>query len=139
MGCGEEALLRSGWRIPRHKLTDAEVEQAADLARRIAAHPTSQNREPIHHLGEAEAMVLVQRAEFAGAVLLLDELAARAIALEIGLQISGFAGVLLLAVEEGLLGAAEVKKRLERCQQQGTHYGAHFIRRVYEAAKEVEE
>lgn len=41
-------------------------------------------------------MALVQRPEFGGGVLLLDELAARAVATELNLTMSGFAGVLLL-------------------------------------------
>jgi predicted nucleic acid-binding protein len=134
----EEALARFGSRIVSHKLTDSEAAQVAELARRIAAHPTSKDSEPGHHLGEAEVMVLVQRPELAGTVLLLDELAARAIAAETGLDISGFAGVLLLAVDEGLLTADEVRERLERCQRQGTHYNAAFIERIYQAAKESE-
>lgn len=81
-------------------------------------------------------MALVQRPEFAEGVLLLDELAARAVAAEAGIRVSGFAGILLLAVEEELITADEVKERLERCRRQGTHYSAEFIERVYQAAKE---
>ena len=42
-------------------------------------------------------MVLAQHPEFAGSLLLLDELAARSIATSLDLSISGFASVLLLA------------------------------------------
>ena len=83
-------------------------------------------------------MVLVQRPEFADSVLLLDELTARAVAMDLNLRVSGFAGVLLLAVDEGLLTADDVKRRLERCQQQGTHYSSAFIERIYQSAKEGE-
>ncbi len=134
----EETLTQHGSHVVSHRLTESETAQAASLAARIAAYPASKDPESSHHIGEAEVMVLVQRPEFAGAVLLLDELAARAIATEIGLTISGFAGVLLLAVDEGLLTADEVRERLMRCQQQGTHYSNAFIEQIYQAAKEGE-
>jgi len=66
---------------------------------------------------------------------LLDELTARAVAEELGLTLSGFAGVLLVAVQEGLLIVEELKKRLQICQRQGTHYSDEFIEEVYRAAK----
>ncbi len=144
--CGAE-LSRHGWGdavvqassvLVSHELSDSEAMQARELARRIAVHPASKDPEPDNHLGEAEVMVLTQRPEFSGSVLLLDELAARAVATEIGLRISGFAGVLLLAVDESLLTADEVKARLEDCRQQGTHYSPAFIERIYQAAKEGE-
>jgi predicted nucleic acid-binding protein len=132
----EEAVAQCGSRLVSHELTVSEAGHTAELAKRIAAHPASKDPEPNHHLGEAEVMVLAQQPEFGGAVLLLDELAARAVATEIGLDISGFAGVLLLAVEEGLLSAEEVRERLERCRREGTHYSAAFIDQIYQAAKE---
>jgi len=101
----------------------------------IAFHPLSRDPVPDNHLGEAQAMVLAARPEFANDVLLLDELAARAVAEESGLTLAGFAGVLLVAVREGLLTAEELKRRLEICQQQGTYYNEAFIEQVYLAAK----
>ena len=68
-------------------------------------------------------------------VLLLDDLAARVMAEEIGLKPSGFAGVLLVAVQEELLSAYELKERLETCRQQGIHYGEAFIEQGYLTAK----
>jgi predicted nucleic acid-binding protein len=130
-----EAMAQAGPRIISHQLTDDEAALARKLAERIAAHPASKNPDPDHHLGKAEAMVLAQRPEFIGAVLLLDERAARAVAKEIGLTISGFAGVLLLAVEEGLLTAEELHERLESCRRQGTHYSKAFIEQIYLKAK----
>lgn len=135
----EVALAQAGSNIVTHKLTDPELEQAEGVAGQIAAHPVSKEPDPDNHLGEAEVMVLVQRPEFAKGVLLLDELAARAVARDAGLTISGFAGVLLLAVDEGLLTADDVRERLEQCRQQGTHYSVAFIERVYQAAKEGDE
>jgi len=36
------------------------------------------------------------------------------------------------------LTAEELKRRLEICQEQGTHYGNAFIERVYREAKKKE-
>ena len=83
-------------------------------------------------------MALAQGSEFADAVVLMDELAARAVAAEAGLIVSGFAGVLLWAVEEEALSAEQARERLERCCRQGTHYSADFVSRIYQAAKERE-
>jgi predicted nucleic acid-binding protein len=88
-----------------------------------------------NHLGEAQAMALAACPEFVNDVLLLDELAARAVAEEMGLTLSGFAGVLLVAVQEGLLAANGLKERLEARRRQGTHYSEAFIEQVYLAAK----
>ena len=115
-----------------------EEEMAWAIARQIASHPLSRDQVPDHHLGEAQTMVLAARPEFVNDALLLDELAARAVAEEIGLPLSGFAGVLLVAVQEGLLTADELEERLKTCQSQGTHYSEAFIERVYLAATGVE-
>jgi len=133
-----DTLAQVGPTIISHKLTDCELAQAKEFAKSIAVHPASKDPKPDNHLGEAEVMALVQRPEFSGSVLMLDELAARAVATELNLNVSGFAGVLLLAVDSGLLTADEVKERLECCQQQGTHYSATFIERIYQTAKEGE-
>ena len=141
--CVDE-LIRHGWSeslqsaaswIETHSLTEAEEEMAQMIARQIAFHPLSWDPVPDNHLGEAQAIVLAARPEFANDVLLLDELAARAVAEELGLTLSGFAGVLLVAVQEGLLTAKELKRRLETCQRQGTHYSKAFIEQIYLAAK----
>ncbi len=84
----------------------------------------------------AEVMVLAGRPEYSGCIMLLDERAARAVAAELDLKVSGFAGILLLAASEKLLTADEVKNKLKQCQQLGTHYGDVFIQQVYQAAKE---
>jgi predicted nucleic acid-binding protein len=121
-----------------HALTELEAEEAQAITRRVAQHALSRDPEPEHHIGEAEVIVLARRPEFIDSVLLLDERAARAIAEEENLTISGFAGVLLLAVEERYLTAEEVKAILERCRAQGTHYSAAFVERMVQAAKERE-
>lgn len=141
--CVDE-LVRHGWgkllqsagsRIETHYLIEAEEETAWAIAQAIAFHPLSRDPVPDNHLGEAQAMALAARPEFANDVLLLDELAARAVAEEMGLTLSGFAGVLLVAVQERLLTTDELKKRLETCRWQGTHYSEAFIKQVYLAAK----
>ena len=140
----EEELIRHGWgeslqsagsRIESHFLTQAEEEMAWTIAQQIALHPMSRDPLADNHLGEAQAMALATRPEFINDVLLLDELAARAVAEEMGLMLSGFAGVLLVAVQEGLLTADELKERLETCLQQGTHYSEAFIEQIHLAAK----
>ena len=134
----KEALQLSNSRIQIHALSDKEKEAAWSIAQRIAAHAMSGDPEPAHHLGEAQAIVLATRPEYASDVLLIDELAARAVAQDIGLALSGFPGVLLVAAQEGLLSAEEVKERLETCRRQGTHYSKALIKQVYSAAKEGE-
>jgi predicted nucleic acid-binding protein len=141
--CVEE-LIRHGWgeslqsagsRVESHFLAQSEEEMAQTIARQIAFHPLSRDPVVDNHLGEAQAMALAARPEFVNDVLLLDELAARVVAEEIGLTLSGFAGVLLVAVQEGLLTANELKERLEACRRQGTHYSEAFIEQVYLAAR----
>jgi predicted nucleic acid-binding protein len=88
-----------------------------------------------NHCGEAEVIVLALRAEYRNGVLLLDELAAREIAKQMKVRLSGFPGLLLLAVQGSLITAEKLKQRLERCRRHGTHYGVAFIRQVYEMAK----
>ena len=88
------------------------------------------------HLGEAQAIVLAVREDYQNDVLLLDELAAREVAKQQNVKLSGFPGVLLLAVQGGLITAEELRSRLEICRQHGTHYGKRFIEQVYKMAKQ---
>ena len=137
-------LTRHGWRdtltyahalIITQALTPAEDALAQTYAQRIANHPLSKDPVPANHLGEAEVMALAQRPQYMDTILLIDEQAARVVALNMVLKVSGFAGVLLLAVNERLLTPDEVKRRLELCRTQGTHYSAAFIERAYQLAK----
>ncbi len=141
--CVDE-LIRHGWhewlesgdsRIEVHNLSEIEQQIAWTIARSIALHPASQDVAAANHLGEAQSMVLASRPEFVNDVLLLDELAARAVAEEIGLTLAGFAGILLVAVQERLLTADELRERLETCRRQGTHYSKTFIEQVYKMAR----
>lgn len=116
-------------------LTPSEQNRALTIASHIAQHADTNDPITEHHLGEAQVIALALRPAHRNDVLLLDELAARAIAKQMGVKLSGFPGVLLLAVQGELLSAEELRKRLERCREQGTHYGAAFIKQVYEMAK----
>lgn len=140
----ETELLQHGWneaiqsassQIKIRPLSRSEKAMSWTIARRIASHPLSHDPLPENHLGEAQAMALSMRLEFTHDILLLDEMIARAVAKEMKLKLSGFAGVLLTAVRQGLLTAEELKRRLEICQEQGTHYSNTFIERVYREAK----
>lgn len=118
------------------KLTANETKRAMSIAEQIAQDPNSGDPIAINHLGEAQAIVLALRSEYRDDLILLDELAARAVAQKMGLEISGFPGVLLLAVHSGLTSPEELKERLETCRQKGTHYATIFIQKVYAMAKQ---
>ena len=143
MACAAELEVH-GWEKARAaspqlavlRLTWQEERRAEAFARQVAQCPEANDSMEVNHLGEAQAMVLALRPEYRDDVLLLDELAARAVAKEIGLRISGFPGVLLLAVQIGLISAEELRERLEACRQKGTHYGSAFIRQVYAMARQ---
>ncbi|MCP3998708.1 MAG: hypothetical protein GY722_27100 [bacterium] len=137
-------LEKHGWgqvvrsaapRLSVLELTAGEKEQALSIARKIAGHSASKDREAGSHLGESQAVVLALRPEHRDDILLLDEFAARKIALGSELKLSGFPGVLLLAARGGLISAEDLKSRLETCRAKGTHYGKSFIEQVYDMAK----
>lgn len=144
--CAEE-LNRHGWEVAVQaatphlvivRLTGEEEEQAREIAAQIAQHPSTNDPVIENHLGEAQVITLALRSEYRDDLLLLDELAARAIAKQLGLQLSGFPGVLLLAVQAGLISPEELKRRLEQCRLQGTRYGMTFIEQVYKMARQSE-
>ena len=62
--------------------------------------------------------------------ILLDEKAARNVAQELGLHITGFPGVLGRAGLDGLVTQDEIRLLLKTCQQQGTHYSDALIESV---------
>jgi predicted nucleic acid-binding protein len=133
---GWEAELRA---VSPHlqiaELTPTEKARTIGVAKQIADHPATKDRDPESHLGEAQVIALAMRAEHRDHVLLVDELAAREVAAQAGLTLSGFPGVLLLAVRSGLIPPEEVRIRLELCRQKGTHYGRAFIQKVYDMAR----
>lgn len=132
----EDAVHEAGSLIVTLDLTDDERVQAEQVAQRIAAQ-TSKPSHANDHIGEAEIIVLARRPELIDSVVLIDERAARHVAFEMKLQVSGFAGVLLLAVEQQLIDADDLRTRLLCCQQQGTHYSDRFVHQVYERSKGI--
>ncbi|MFB0535716.1 MAG: hypothetical protein ACETWR_12135 [Anaerolineae bacterium] len=133
-GAGEELadLIREGFVVLAEPLTADEKERAETLARRIAVQPLSGDSDYRNHLPEAEAMIVAARPELGCALILLDELAARAVAEEEGLRITGFPGVVGRAGLDGLLTRNDIQQLLNLCQQQGTHYSNQLIEHVAE-------
>ncbi len=137
-------MVHHGWqqeveavadRLVTLKLTAREARTARTLAQEIAEQAGVKGAEAAGHVGEAQAITLALRPEHRDDILLLDELAARAVARRQGLKISGFPGVLLLAVQGGLISAENLRDRLERCREQGTHYARDLIEQVYDMAR----
>ena len=131
-GAGEELadLIREGFVMLAEPLTADEKERAETLARRIAVQPLSGDPDYRNHLPEAEAMVVAARPELGCTLILLDELAARAVAEEERLRITGFPGVAGRAGMDGLLTKDDIRHLLSLCQQQGTHYSNQLIEHV---------
>lgn len=132
----KEEIDSAGSHLVSMTLTDQEHQQALTFAEQIARHPATHNLRAEEHLGEAEAIVIALRAEHHQDLLLLDEFAARVVAKQAGVKLSGFPGVLLFAVQDSLISAEELKVRLEKCREQGTHYGVTFIENIYNMAKQ---
>lgn len=115
------------------QLTDSEKKQAEEVARRIAALPTSGNSDWDSHLPEAEAIVLMQRrSRLEFAITLLDEKAARHVAREMGLTLTGFPGVLGWSGRDGILTKQDIRQLLKTCQEQGTYYSDRLIETLAE-------
>ena len=72
-----------------------EKSEASHIAIEIANSLLAKDKEPVSHIAEAEAIVLIRRLLPIANYILLDELAAREIAERRGLPITGFAGILL--------------------------------------------
>jgi len=77
-------------------------------------------------------LVISLRPELHCRIVLLDEKAARAVAMEIGLRVTGFPGILARAGADGLVTRADIHRLLKLCQQQGTHYSDALIAHVAE-------
>jgi predicted nucleic acid-binding protein len=121
-----QALIEERWIRPV-VLTAEETSRAQDLARRIAASPSTNDKTHADHRPEAEAIVLFGRSELGASRVLVEELAARRVSIEMDVPITGFIGVLLLACEERVLTPDEIRRLLIECQRQGTHYGSALI------------
>ncbi len=133
-----EALASAGLSIVVRNLTEAEGRQAFTFAQQIASNPLFKDPDSRNHLGEAEAMVLALRPEFSGDLLLIDERAAYTVSRNAGLNVTGFAGLLLMAVTTGSLTSAQVRQHLDTCRNQGTHYGERLIEDIYQIAQTME-
>lgn len=133
-GWGKEIRAASP-RLVVVKLKPSEEKRAMVFAEQIAQHPDTNDPVIENHLGESQALALAFRPEHRSDLILLDELAARAVAQRIGVRLSGFAGSLILAARANLISADDLRARLEICRAQGTHYSATFIRQVYEMVK----
>ena len=125
-GLQMQALIEEDW-IKPVILTAEETSRAQDLAKRIATSPLTGDRLPDNHQPEAEAIVLTERSELDASRVLLEESAARQVSREEGVSITGFIGVLLLACEEHVLMPDEMRRLLNECRRQGTHYGSDLI------------
>jgi predicted nucleic acid-binding protein len=93
----EAELATFGPELVFRKLTPKEARAARPIAREIAGKAGG-DAAATSHIGESHAITLALRTAYRDDVLLLDELAARTVAKRLGLRISGFPGVLLLAV-----------------------------------------
>ena len=131
-----DEIQRAGSKLIILHLTTNEEQEAKEVAKKIVEHPRTNDPIIENHLGEAQVIVVALRDEHQEDVLLLDELAARDVARQMGTNLSGFPGVLIQAVQEGLITPEDLKTRLEICQQKGTHYSNVFIRQVYHRAKQ---
>ena len=106
-------LINEGFVSVVEELTDREKELAEDVARRIAADPTSHDPDWRNHLPEAEAIILVQQwTHLMIGQILLDEKAARTVAQELGLPMTGFPGVLGRAGVDGLVTQDDIRQLL---------------------------
>jgi predicted nucleic acid-binding protein len=124
-------LINDDLVIEVEPLTERDKEEAERIAKRIAADPASGDPDWRNHLPEAEAMALMQqRTHLMIEQILLDEKAARNVAQELGLRLTGFPGVLGRAGLDRLVTQDEIRQLLKTCQQQGTHYSDQLIETV---------
>lgn len=125
-------LIAEGF-VVVEELTDSEKTQAEAVAKRIAQLQKSANSDWHNDLAEAEAIVLMQhRKNLDVAMILLDEKAARQVARQLRLNLTGFPGVLGRAGLDGVLTKDEIRQLLKMCQQQGTFYSDQLIETLAE-------
>ena len=125
------ALAAAGEKIRVVELETGEPARAKEVADAIGTS------DPLPHRGEAEAIVLACRNREICELILIDELAARNYATKMGLRVTGFPGILLLATRTKVLNPEDLKSRLESCRDQGTYYGQPLIEDVYQMAQTV--
>ena len=136
-GAGREVreLKDAGILIAHRDFTESENNSAKTISEEIAADHATRDRDPAHHLPEAEAVVLTQRSGLGAVELLIDELAARNAARKRGVPIIGFPGILIRAYQQSMMDAEDVRNALEECQRQGTHYSPKLINEVCSGLK----
>ena len=132
-GAGDDiqTLIEESSAVVIGYLSDDEQRQAQELARQIAASPYSKViaaspyskvADPLHHLPEAELMIMARRCDLNCEAILLEEKAARDVAQHIGLEVTGFVGVLIQACRDGLLEPDDIRTLLHECRSRGTRY-----------------
>lgn len=97
------------------------------VAQQIAMSPLFRDAMVASHIPDAETIVLAQRLGGECDFVLLDEMAAREVASNLGLSVTGFLGTLRFAYLRGLVTVEEVEDILRECQRQGTHYSNALI------------
>jgi predicted nucleic acid-binding protein len=125
-------LIKEGFIVTAAELTREEKAYAEELAHRIAASLFSGDPDYRNHLPEAEMMIVARKPELGCVRVLLDEKAAREVAEEEGLKITGFPGVVGRAGLDGLLTKDDIHRLLNTCRKQGTHYSSELIEHVAE-------
>lgn len=125
-----QALLDDGFVSITSALSAHEMQGADALAKQIAARSSAANLDPADHLPEAEMLVIAQRPARGCKIVLLDEKAARTVASELGLRVTGFPGILARAGLDGRLTGQEIRRLLKQCQRQGTRYSNALIEAV---------
>ncbi|ODS35190.1 MAG: hypothetical protein A7316_10765 [Candidatus Altiarchaeales archaeon WOR_SM1_86-2] len=118
-----------------HELTKKECDRAYGIAERIADSGKAKEKNPEYHLGEAHAIVLMENLEYAD-FLLLDEEAAREIAINLGLPVTGFAGTLLRCALDRIITPEDVEDLLKLCRANGSYYNDSFINNIILWVKE---
>ena len=123
-GAGDDiqVLIEEGSVVVIGDLSNDERRQARELARQIATSPYSKVADPLHHLPEAEVMMVARRGDLNCEVILLEEKAARDVAQHIALEVTGFVGVLIQACQDRLLEHDDIRTLLYECRSRGTRY-----------------
>lgn len=118
-------------------LSAQETIQARQIAKQIASSTLTRVKDPIRHLPEAEAIVLTQRLDLLTDLILMEEKAARQVALDLNIPVTGFIGILLLACSDHRLAPEEMQSLLDACRQQGTHYSDLLIAETIQRCREL--
>lgn len=131
-------LIDTGLVVVHEDFTASEEKAAKAIAEEIAGYHATRDKDPIHHLPESEAIVLMLRKDLGAIEFLIDELAAREAAQRRGVPFIGFPGILVRACWQGMMEPEDVLIAMEECQRQGTHYSPRLIKEVYAKLKRPE-